>query len=715
MPPSKRKTRKRQAGSQAAAQPNPATSSPNRSTSKRRKINGGRVATRRQSISPEPDPSNFDGDSTDNESSANKELVESVKSYLSIADPAPGVANKYANDRSSMNSAQKINAYATLSGRNWTFYILGTTILIGRESEEHDSVHQNRLESSPATQQTSSPQIDIDLAPSKFVSRHHASIVYEGEIERWQLRVFGRNGVKVNTAIVRKKSQHDLKSGDVLEIAGTQMMFLTMELAEIHQAFIDQAKQMMNAVEEPWLMNSETEPLSHAHPEAQDLTLPTANFQALSSNGQIGQPTLAPAPPQIRRAVTPPPSKKSDPSGSQQSPAYSRGMMMESTQDVDYSLDTAKDLKPPFSYATLIAQAIFSDPEEQRSLSHIYQWIQDKYAFYRHTSTGWQNLQNSIRHNLSLSKAFEKVPRKTNEPGKGMKWRVVPEFRDEQLKKLRGKTAASGPNSPATGNVNPNFRGPNGQPLGYDSSYAGQFQLNESQANRQGQTSSQIPVTNSPPRSSTQAHDTWTPERGGNGLRRTSDGNEDLGFGDSPVPLDSKPRPTFTRPAQSPPTLSSSYLDTPYRNPHSTRTPAPVRQNVQLAPPSTLVAPSKFMPESSPAGPGSFPFYMKGFGSTPAGPPLPEISPLKRDPDDEDHRDLMSSSPPPADSGSPSKKARATPVLTTGSMPNLSSGTTLSSKQREVNGQSTLKPRGQHDGAAGEDDYDNDGGFDLAR
>ena len=75
---------------------------------------------------------------------------------------------------------------------------------------------------------------------------------------------------------------------------------------------------------------------------------------------------------------------------------------MESTQDIDYSKDAAKDLKPPFSYATMIAQAIFSSEEEKLTLSNIYAWISERYAFYRHSNSGWQ-----VRRTVGFSSGFD--------------------------------------------------------------------------------------------------------------------------------------------------------------------------------------------------------------------------------------------------------------------------------------------------------------------
>ena len=79
--------------------------------------------------------------------------------------------------------------------------------------------------------------------------------------------------------------------------------------------------------------------------------------------------------------------------------------------------------KPGYSYAGLIAHAILRAPERRLTLAQIYKWIIDSFEFYRHAGTGWQN---SIRHNLSLNKAFQKQERPKNDSGKGNYWTIVP-------------------------------------------------------------------------------------------------------------------------------------------------------------------------------------------------------------------------------------------------------------------------------------------------
>ena len=79
--------------------------------------------------------------------------------------------------------------------------------------------------------------------------------------------------------------------------------------------------------------------------------------------------------------------------------------------------------KPPHSYASLIGMAILRAPHRRLTLAQIYKWISDTYSFYRGEETGWQN---SIRHNLSLNKAFVKQERPKGDSGKGHYWTIAP-------------------------------------------------------------------------------------------------------------------------------------------------------------------------------------------------------------------------------------------------------------------------------------------------
>ncbi|KAF4437782.1 hypothetical protein F53441_12962 [Fusarium austroafricanum] len=96
--------------------------------------------------------------------------------------------------------------------------------------------------------------------------------------------------------------------------------------------------------------------------------------------------------------------------------------------------------KPALSYADLIAMAIFRSPNRRLTLAQIYKWISDNYSFYSPTDAGWQN---SIRHNLSLQKAFVKIERPKDDPGKGHYWVIKPGHEAQYLNKKPTRKSAS--------------------------------------------------------------------------------------------------------------------------------------------------------------------------------------------------------------------------------------------------------------------------------
>ena len=279
------------------------------------------------------------------------------------------------------DSPNKVSAYAKISGRDWTFFVREQAVNFGRPPDDRPIANGA---SSPIADMKEILPVHVDLGPSKIVSRHHASVYYDADYPEgeggWHVRVNGRNGVRVNNFLVKKGLRKQLKSGDILEIANTQMMFVTPgDKVEIDPYFLERAKALAAGEEVP----------AQPQPEAQRYDArhePTSSF-----------PSLAPAPPDFKRETTPP--VQINDGKSQRgvfdskmamSPMYGRGMMMESTQEIDYSRDSAKDLKPPFSYAIMIAQAIFSSEDEKMTLANIYSFIADKYAFYRHSNSGWQ-------------------------------------------------------------------------------------------------------------------------------------------------------------------------------------------------------------------------------------------------------------------------------------------------------------------------------------
>lgn len=108
-------------------------------------------------------------------------------------------------------------------------------------------------------------------------------------------------------------------------------------------------------------------------------------------------------------------------------PTRRRKSMKELSEQDKADIARANEIgKPSKSYAGLIAEAIETGPEKRLTLSAIYSYLTEHYEYFRYAKNGWQN---SIRHNLSLNKAFKKVPRDDEGPGKGMFWVLDPMYK----------------------------------------------------------------------------------------------------------------------------------------------------------------------------------------------------------------------------------------------------------------------------------------------
>ncbi|KAI0978575.1 hypothetical protein GJ496_003836 [Pomphorhynchus laevis] len=64
------------------------------------------------------------------------------------------------------------------------------------------------------------------------------------------------------------------------------------------------------------------------------------------------------------------------------------------------------DVRPPYTYAALIRQAIIESQSNQLTLGEIYGWFEENFVFFQRNASTWKN---AVRHNLSLHKCFQRV------------------------------------------------------------------------------------------------------------------------------------------------------------------------------------------------------------------------------------------------------------------------------------------------------------------
>uniref|UniRef100_A0AAZ3P9T9 Fork-head domain-containing protein n=1 Tax=Oncorhynchus tshawytscha TaxID=74940 RepID=A0AAZ3P9T9_ONCTS len=108
-------------------------------------------------------------------------------------------------------------------------------------------------------------------------------------------------------------------------------------------------------------------------------------------------------------------------------------MQLSSEIAPNYEFYKNADVRPPFTYATLIRQGIMESGDMQLTLNEIYSWFTRTFAYFRRNAATWKN---AVRHNLSLHKCFVRV-----ENVKGAVWTVDEmEYQKRRSQKITGPT-----------------------------------------------------------------------------------------------------------------------------------------------------------------------------------------------------------------------------------------------------------------------------------
>ncbi|KXS21092.1 hypothetical protein M427DRAFT_51371 [Gonapodya prolifera JEL478] len=274
-----------------------------------------------------------------------------------------------------------IQAYAKLSGDNLTYYMRRLQCTIGRRSGTDSG--------GPAG------AVDVDLGPlteSKTVSRVHARIQYNYRLGKFELAVYGKNGAFLTSnAGDNGEEQVFVGKGETaigldhrtrIQIGDVGFLFLLPTPTQV-------PPKVPNDI---WASND----IARTNSRAGKRPLPV--------DGTASQSLLANA------------EKRPRISARRETPQLSQEMEEE---------EVTTYRRPPYPYSQLISMAINSCEEKKMTLNTIYNWICTNYPYFKMGQTGWQN---SVRHNLSLNKAFYRVPREESDQGKGSFWAIDPQY-----------------------------------------------------------------------------------------------------------------------------------------------------------------------------------------------------------------------------------------------------------------------------------------------
>lgn len=313
------------------------------------------------------------------------ELLSSQQSmHPSSTDTSRPVTKEgLVHDNSALPDEQPtISAYARLDFQSFTFYVQTLHVIIGRRSE-NDFSHK----------------VDVNLGPSKSISRRHAQIFYNFGTGRFELSIIGKNGAFVDDIFVERGNTVPVRNKTKIQIGQIPFQFVLPEQEKAEQ------------------LQKSPEPVVSAEPEEMSTAIKNEKEAKDASDEYSEKKRLKKTPVKKEKKPTKAPKR------------------VYTLEEIPVEYRT----KPTCSYSALLTTCIrkYSSPKGM-SLSEIYTGIRELFPYYKYCPDGWQS---SVRHNLSLNKSFRKVSKE----GKGWLWGLDEEYiaERERQKKNQAEAAAA--------------------------------------------------------------------------------------------------------------------------------------------------------------------------------------------------------------------------------------------------------------------------------
>lgn len=322
------------------------------------------------------------------------------------ADPNNAVfsAVQFQNQQQTTDASEeqsKISAYARLDFQSFTFYVQTLQVIIGRRSE-NDHSHK----------------VDVNLGPSKSISRRHAQIFYNFGTGRFELSIIGKNGAFVDDTFVERGITVPLKNKTKIQIGQIPFQFVLPEQDNKDKRAINPADAI--SLKTTLINNNKIAEMSRSTtPQPPSINDTETVLPNVDDEAKAVTKKKLPAKKKEKKPPKPPkPPKK-----------------VYTLEEIPPEYRT----KPTCSYSNLISTCLrkYSSPKGM-SLSEIYAGIRELFPYYKYCPDGWQS---SVRHNLSLNKSFRKVSKE----GKGWLWGLDEEYvaERERQKKKQAEAAAA--------------------------------------------------------------------------------------------------------------------------------------------------------------------------------------------------------------------------------------------------------------------------------